>query len=102
MNKNDYPKAGLQRLFQKGADNFVLLHKNGKAVAFQSNQNGDVNIIDRQTDIDFSSTGPLLTAGTKFFPILLINFNGLSHVILELPLLDDLRVRKNGPVAADV
>ena len=57
MNKDDYPKAGLQRLFQKGADNFVLLHKNGKAVAFQSNQNGNVNIIDRQTDIDFSSTG---------------------------------------------
>jgi len=54
MNKNDYPKAGLQRLFQKGADNFVLLHKNGKAVAFQSNRNGDVNIIDRQTDIDFT------------------------------------------------
>jgi len=57
MNKNDYPKAGLQRLFQKGADNFVLLHKNGKAVAFQLNQNGNVNILDRQTDIDFSSTG---------------------------------------------
>ena len=34
MNKDDYPKAGLQRLFQKGVDNFVLLHKNGKAVAF--------------------------------------------------------------------
>jgi hypothetical protein len=66
MNKNDYPKAGLQRLFQKGADNFVLLHKNGKAVAFQSNQNGDVNIIDRQTDIDFSSTGlSLLDDGWK-------------------------------------
>ncbi|WP_020590039.1 hypothetical protein [Desulfobacter curvatus] len=47
MNKNDYPKAGVQR----------LLHKNGKAVAFQSNQNGNVHIIDRQTDIDFSSTG---------------------------------------------
>ncbi len=42
MNKEDYPKAGLQRLFQKGADNFVLLHKNGKVVAFQSNQNGNV------------------------------------------------------------
>jgi len=66
MNKDDYPKAGLQRLFQKGADNFVLLHKNGKAVAFQSNQNGNVNIIDRQTDIDFSSTGlSLLDDGWK-------------------------------------
>lgn len=36
MNTADYPKAGLQRLFQKGADNFVLLHKNGKAVAISS------------------------------------------------------------------
>ena len=29
MNKDDYLKADLQRRFQKEADNFVLLHKNG-------------------------------------------------------------------------
>lgn len=60
MNKDDHLKAGLQRLFQKGADHFVLMHKDGKAVAFQSDQNGNVNITDRQTDIDFTSTGLLL------------------------------------------
>lgn len=66
MNKKDYPKAGLQRLFQKGVDNFVLLHKTGKAVAFQSDQAGNVNIIDRQTNIDFTSTGlSLLDDGWK-------------------------------------
>ncbi len=66
MNKNNYPKAGLQRLFQKGADNFVLLHKNGKAVAFQSDQNGNVNIVDRQTDINSRLTGlSLLDDGWK-------------------------------------
>lgn len=57
MNEDDYPKAGLQRLFQKGADHFVLLHKSGKAVAFQSDQNGNVTIADRQTDINFTETG---------------------------------------------
>ena len=60
MNKNDYCKAGLQRLFQKGADHFVILHKNGKAVAFKSDQNGNVNIVDRQTDVNFTSTGLFL------------------------------------------
>ncbi len=66
MNENDFPKAGLQRLFQKGANNFVLLHKHGKAVAFQSNQNGNVAVIERQTDIDFNSTGlSLLDDGWK-------------------------------------
>ena len=66
MNKDDYSKAGLQRLFQKGVNNFVLLHKNGKAVAFQSDQNGNVNIVDRQTDVSFRSTGlSLLDDGWK-------------------------------------
>ena len=57
MNKDDLQIAGLQRLFKKGATNFVLLHKDGKAVAFQLDQNGDVTIIERQTDIRFRSTG---------------------------------------------
>ena len=57
MNQDDYLNAGLQRLFQKGANNFVLLHKNGKAVAFQSDQKGSVTIVDRQTDVNFRSTG---------------------------------------------
>lgn len=57
MNQDEYLKAGLQRLFQKGANNFVLLHKNGKAVAFQSDQKGSVDIVDRQTDVNFRSTG---------------------------------------------
>lgn len=66
MNENNYPKAGSQRLFQKGADHFVLLHKAGKAVAFQSDQNGNVNIVDRRTDIDFTATGiSLLDDGWK-------------------------------------
>ena len=66
MDQNEYPKAGLQRLFQKGTDNFVLLHKQGKAVAFQTDQNGNVNILDRQADIDFSPTGlSLLSDGWK-------------------------------------
>lgn len=57
MNEDDYPKAGLQRLFQKNDNHFVLLHKKGQAVAFQADLNGNVTIADRQTDIDFSSTG---------------------------------------------
>ena len=57
MDKNELSKAGLQRLFQKGGNNFVLLHKNRKAVAFQSNDNGNVTIVDRQTDVNFTSTG---------------------------------------------
>lgn len=66
MNEDDYPKAGLQRLFQKDANSFVLLHKDGKAVAFQSDQNGNVNIVDRQADVDFRSTGlSLLDEGWK-------------------------------------
>ena len=66
MNTDDYSNAGLQRLFQKGADHFVLLHKNGKAVAFQLDQNGNVTIVDRQTDINFRSTGlSLLDDGWK-------------------------------------
>lgn len=60
MNKDDFANAGLQRLFQKGAHNFVLLHKCGKAIAFQLDQNGDVTIVDRQTDVNFRSTGLLL------------------------------------------
>lgn len=65
MNDN-YLKAGLQRLFQKGGNNFLLLHKNGKAVAFQLDQNENVNIVGRQTDISFKSTGlSLLDDGWK-------------------------------------
>lgn len=63
MNKDDHLKAGLQRLFQKGANHFVLLHKDGKAVAFQADQHGNVKITARQTDIDFTSTGLLLIDG---------------------------------------
>jgi hypothetical protein len=66
MNKNDDSKAGLQRLFQKDANTFILLHKDGKAIAFQSDQNGNVSIVDRQTDVDFRSTGKsLLDDGWK-------------------------------------
>jgi hypothetical protein len=64
--EDNYSKAGLQRLFQKGVNNFLLLHKNGKAVAFQLDQNENVNIVDRQTDISFKSTGiSLLDDGWK-------------------------------------
>lgn len=66
MNEDAYPKAGLQRLFQKGDNHFVLLHKSGKAVAFQLDENGNVNIVDRQTDIHFTETGlSLLDDGWK-------------------------------------
>ena len=54
--KNNYSKVGLQRLFQKDINNFLLLHKNGKAVAFQLDQNENINIVGRQTDISFKST----------------------------------------------
>ena len=60
MNTEDLKQAGLQRLFEKGADNFVLLHKNGTAIAFQLDQSGNVSIVDRQTDISFKSTGRAL------------------------------------------
>lgn len=66
MNKNDLKNAGLQRLFEKDTNNFVLLHKNGKAIAFQLDRNGKVSIVDRQTDINFRSTGlSLLGDGWK-------------------------------------
>jgi len=57
MNKNDFEKAGLQRLFQKGVNHFVLMHKNGKAIAFRLDENKHVNVVDRQTDVHFRSTG---------------------------------------------
>jgi hypothetical protein len=57
VTKDDYKNAGLQRLFQKGSYNFVLLHKSGKAIAFQLDQNGDVTIVDHLTDVSFRSTG---------------------------------------------
>ena len=60
MSQDDYKNAGLQRLFQKGAHNFVLLHKSGNAIVFQLDQNGDVTAVDRQTDVSFRSTGLLL------------------------------------------
>ena len=60
MNKDDFKNAALQRLFQKGAHHFLLLHKTGKAIAFQLDQNGDVTIVDRQIDVSFRSTGLLL------------------------------------------
>lgn len=66
MNKDDLKNAGLQRLFEKGINNFVLLHKNGKAVAFQLDHYGNVSIVDRKTDINFRSTGlSLLEDGWK-------------------------------------
>ena len=57
MTQDDFKNAGLQRLFEKGTHNFVLLHKNGKAIAFQLDQNGNVSIVDRQNNISFKSTG---------------------------------------------
>lgn len=66
MDTNDYPKAGLQRLFQKSGNNFVLMHKNGEVVAFQLDHNGNVTIVDRQTDVSFTSTGlSLINDGWK-------------------------------------
>ena len=50
MATDEYSNAGLQRFFQKGGNNFVLIHKNGKAVSFQLDHSGNVNIVDRQTD----------------------------------------------------
>ena len=60
MITDDYPKAGLQRLFQKGENHFVLMHKKGEAVAFQLDHHGNVHIVDRKTDIEFTSTGRAL------------------------------------------
>ena len=54
---DDYSNAGLQRLFQKGGNHFVLMHKNGMAVAFQLDHNGMVVVVDRQTDVSFTPTG---------------------------------------------
>ena len=60
MTQDDFKNAGLQRLFKKGAHDFVLLHKSGKAIAFQLDQNGNVVIVNRLTDVSFRSTGLLL------------------------------------------
>lgn len=57
MDTNDHSNAGLQRLFQKGENHFVLMHKNGIAVAFQLDHNGNVNGVDRQTNVSFTATG---------------------------------------------
>lgn len=50
-------EPGYERLFQKGGNHFVLMHKNGTAVAFQLDHNGKVHVVDRQTDVSFTSTG---------------------------------------------
>ena len=60
MNTDDDSKAGLQRLFQKGKNNFVLMHKKREAIAFQLDHHGNVRIVDRQSDIAFTSTGRAL------------------------------------------
>jgi len=60
VSQDDLKNAGLQRLFQKGAYDYVLLHKSGKAIAFQLDRNGKVTIVDRLTDVSFRSTGLLL------------------------------------------
>ena len=57
MTRDDFKNAGLQRLFQKGAYDYVLLHKSGKAIAFQLDRKGNVTIVDRLTDVSFRSTG---------------------------------------------
>lgn len=57
MNKEEVSKTGLQRLFQKDVDHFILLHKDGKAVAFQIDPDGNSNVVDRQTDVNFRETG---------------------------------------------
>ena len=60
MNKDDSSKAGDQRIFQKGVNNFLLLHKKGKVIAFQLDENGNANVVDRQNDINFKLTGRAL------------------------------------------
>ena len=60
MTQDDFKNAGLQRLFQKGAYDYVLLHKSGKAIAFQLDRDGKVTIVDRLTGVSFRSTGLLL------------------------------------------
>jgi hypothetical protein len=66
VTQDDFKNAGLQRLFQKGASNYVLLHKSGKAIAFRLDRNGNVTIVDRLTDVSFRSTGlSLLDDGWK-------------------------------------
>jgi hypothetical protein len=58
--------AGLQRLFQKDSNKFVLLHRNGNAVAFQLAPDGGASVVDRQTDVSFHATGrALLDEGWK-------------------------------------
>ena len=60
MTRDDFKNAGLQRLFKKGVHNLLLLHKSRKAIAFQLDQDGDVTVVDRLTDVSFRSTGLLL------------------------------------------
>ncbi len=57
MHTENLRNAGLQRLFKKGGNNYVLLHKSGTAVAFRLDSEGDVHIVDRQTEVSFRSTG---------------------------------------------
>jgi hypothetical protein len=53
-------KEDSQRLFQKGAHNFVLLNTEGQVVAFPMEDK--IKIINRQSDVDFKSTGNALRA----------------------------------------
>ena len=62
MTQDDHKNAGSQRLFQKGAHHCVLLHKSGRAIAFQLDRNGHVAVEDRLTGVSFKSTGRSLIA----------------------------------------
>jgi len=53
-------KAGTQRLFRLGREQFVLLTKAGQAVAFEVDHQNRVHIRERLEGVDFKATGTLL------------------------------------------
>ena len=57
MDTGDKSAAGSQRLFQKGAGNYVLLSRGGEAVAFRMVDGDEIVVVDRQSQIDFKATG---------------------------------------------
>lgn len=60
MTKN---KAGTQRLFRLGREQFVLLTKTGRAVSFEVDHRHRVHIRERLEGVDFKATGTMLKRG---------------------------------------
>jgi len=49
-----------QRLFQHGAERFILLNRKGLCVVFRREADGRITVLDRQCDLDFRASGSAL------------------------------------------